>query len=125
MTFTKHYTRDEARALLPRLRVWLERLSELRHSLEKSEERLESLRSDGEDLGGQLVNRWISDLAEMRDLLLELHRREIQLKDLERGLVDFPAIIGGKEVFLCWERTEADIEFWHDLESGYAGREPL
>jgi len=40
-------------------------------------------------------------------------------------LIDFPAIIGGNEVFLCWEQDEEDIEFWHDLESGYAGRERL
>jgi hypothetical protein len=44
---------------------------------------------------------------------------------LARGLVDFPALLGGKEVFLCWESDEDDIEFWHDLESGYGGRERL
>jgi hypothetical protein len=51
--------------------------------------------------------------------------RDIQLKDLDRGLLDFPAIIGNKEVFLCWEQGEDDIEFWHDLDTGYAGREHL
>ncbi|HEU0039976.1 MAG TPA: DUF2203 family protein [Verrucomicrobiae bacterium] len=40
-------------------------------------------------------------------------------------MVDFPAIIGGKEVFLCWEQDEAGIEFWHDLDAGYGGRERL
>jgi hypothetical protein len=44
---------------------------------------------------------------------------------MARGLVDFPAIMGGKEVFLCWESDEDDIEFWHDLETGYGGREKL
>jgi hypothetical protein len=39
--------------------------------------------------------------------------------------VDCPAIIGGKEVFLCWEQEDEDIEFWHDIESGYGGRERL
>ncbi len=126
MKFKKHYTRDEARALLPKVRSWLERLDKLRKSLEQSEERLDNLRSEGADIGGSLVTRWIRELAEMRELLLEFHRREIQLKDLRRGLVDFPAIIAGKEAFLCWEAsTEADIEFWHDLNTGYAGREPL
>ena len=50
---------------------------------------------------------------------------KIQIKDINRGLIDFPAFIGGKEVFLCWEQDEDDIEFWHDLDSGYAGRERL
>ena len=43
----------------------------------------------------------------------------------ERGLLDFPAIIGGKEVFLCWESDEESVEFWHDLEAGFGGRERL
>ncbi|MFO1512143.1 MAG: DUF2203 family protein [Verrucomicrobiota bacterium] len=50
---------------------------------------------------------------------------DIQIKDLERGLLDFPAIIGGKEVFLCWEQDEDAVEFWHDLDTGYSGRERL
>jgi hypothetical protein len=61
----------------------------------------------------------------MQAVLLEFQQREIQIKDLERGLLDFPAIIGGKEVFLCWEQDEEDIEYWHDLDAGYAGREHL
>ena len=47
------------------------------------------------------------------------------IKDVERGLVDFPSILAGREVFLCWERGEDDVEHWHDLDSGYAGREQI
>ena len=77
------------------------------------------------DLGGETVNAWIRAMADFGGVLREFQRREIQIKDLDRGLVDFPAIIGGKEVFLCWEQDEEDIEFWHDLDAGYAGRERL
>jgi hypothetical protein len=123
--FQKHYTREEAQTLLPQLRKWLERLNELRHELERSDKRLTSLMHPGNDLGGDLVNRWIRTLAEMQELLGEFQRRDIQIKDIERGLVDFPAIIGGKEVFLCWEQDEDAVEFWHDLDTGYGGRERL
>lgn len=123
--FGKHYTREEATGLLPQLRLWLGRLAELRRELERSDKRLVSLMGPGQDLGGDLVNRWIRTLAEMQELLGEFQRREIQIKDIERGLIDFPAIIGGKEVFLCWEQDEADVEFWHDLDTGYGGRERL
>ena len=123
--FDKHYTREEAQALLPQLRQWLKRLNELRHELERSDKRLSSLMHSGNDLGGDLVNKWIRTLTEMQELLGEFQQREIQIKDLERGLVDFPAIIGGKEVFLCWEQDEDAVEFWHDLDSGYSGRERL
>jgi hypothetical protein len=51
---------------------------------------------------------------------------EVVLRDLERGLVDFPALRDGREVYLCWvEREEDTIDFWHDVDAGYAGREPL
>lgn len=123
--FTKHYTRDEARALLPQIRQWLERLNRLRRELERFEQRLGGLAEPGCDLGGETVNNWIRTLADMQEILAEFQRREIFIKDLNRGLVDFPSILGGKEVFLCWEADEDDIEFWHDLESGYGGRERL
>ena len=123
--FEKHYTLEEARALLPQVRKWLARLDQLRDDLEKQEQRLEGLRAPGCDLGGSLVNSWVRSLAATKEMFLEFHRRDIQIKDVARGLIDFPAIIGGKEVFLCWEQDEDDIEFWHDLDSGYAGRERL
>jgi hypothetical protein len=123
--FDKHYTLEEARQLLPQVRAWLKRVNELRVELERCDKRLTSLMNPGHDVGGDLVNTWIRTLAGMQEVLLEFQRREIQIKDLERGLVDFPAIIGGREVFLCWEQDEEDIEFWHDLDAGYAGREHL
>jgi hypothetical protein len=123
--FQKHYTRDEARALLPQLRQWLAELNRRREDCERFEKRLSSLAAEGQDTGGETVNQWIRALADMQTVLGEFQRREIFIKDLSRGLVDFPALIGGKEVFLCWEADEDDIEFWHDLDTGYAGREKL
>ena len=123
--FDKHYTREEARALLPQIRLWLQRLNHLRQELEKFDKRLSGLAEQGNDVGGETVNSWIRSLADMQEALGEFQRRRIFIKDLERGLVDFPAIIGGREVFLCWEQDEEDIEFWHDLDTGYTGRERL
>jgi hypothetical protein len=125
MKFKQHYTRDEARALLPEVKKWLERLGVLRDELEKHEERLKPMMQRGEDLGGSMVNDWVRALGEIQVLLMQFQRREIQIKDLDRGLIDFPAVLAGREVFLCWEMGEEDIEFYHELDSGYAGREPL
>ena len=123
--FHLHYTRDEARSLLPQIRKWLKQVAELHADLQELESRLSGLMAPGADLGGELVNRWVRTLAALEDVFLEFHQREIQVKDLERGLVDFPAILQGKEVFLCWEQGEEDVEFWHELDAGYAGRERL
>ena len=123
--FKTHYSRDEARALLPKVREWLNRLSALRRQLIQDDKALAELLAQGNDVGGEVVNRTVRALAAFKEVLMEFQERQIQLKDLERGLIDFPAILGGKEVFLCWEQDEEDIEFWHDLDTGYAGREPL
>ena len=123
--FKKHYTREEAVALLPQVRAWLDRLSELRRTLQKYDQRVNSLMTDGNDAGGDAVNHWIRAVAATQEVLSEFQSREILIKDLDRGLLDFPAIIGGREVFLCWEKDEETIEHWHDLESGYAGRERI
>lgn len=123
--FKQHYTLDEARALLPQVRQWLDRLQDVRRNLDKTERVLAQLRGQGGDLGGPTVERQLRALLDFRALVQEFKSRDIQIKDLDRGLVDFPAFVGGKEVFLCWEQGEEDIEFWHDLEGGYAGRERL
>ncbi|MBC8097554.1 MAG: DUF2203 domain-containing protein [Akkermansiaceae bacterium] len=122
--FNKHYTRDEARALLPKVRTWLEELDRLRRLMEEHDQCVTTLLETG-DVGGKSANEWVRTLAALQELLQEFEIRQIQIKDVERGLVDFPAIIGGKEVFLCWEKDEEDIEFWHEIDSGYASRERL
>ena len=123
--FRKHYTIDEARALLPQIREWLKEMHQLRRSLKQLDERLAQMIAGGVDAGGESVNAQVKLLGEWQRVLQEFGRREIEIKDIERGLIDFPAIIGDKEVFLCWEEDDDDIEFWHDLDSGYAGRERL
>lgn len=123
--FDKHYTREEARELLPQVRQWLVELNHQREEMQRYEKRLTGLTEQGNDIGGETVNSWIRALAGMQALLAEFQRRRIFIKDVSRGLIDFPAIIGGREVFLCWEQDEDDIEFWHDLETGFTGREKL
>ena len=123
--FDKHYTREEASALLPQIRGWLLRLNNLSEELERLDARLKNLAGHGNDIGGETVNNWIRTLSEMQEILAQFQIRRIFIKDLSRGLIDFPAIIGGREVFLCWELDEENVEFWHDLETGYGGRERL
>jgi len=110
---------------LPSIRIWLEQILVLQQKLQRQEEELTRGPGNGDDLGGELVNNSVRTIAELKEVLDEFLIREIQIKDVERGLIDFPAFMGGKEVFLCWEKDEDDIEFWHDLESGYGGRERL
>jgi len=123
--FQKHYPIEEARALLPQIREWLAEIHQLQQRLKQLDERIAQLVTGGVDAGGESVNTQIKLLADLQHVFQEFEQREIQVKEVDRGLIDFPAIIGGKEVFLCWEQDDDDIEFWHELDTGYAGREKL
>jgi len=123
--FKKHYTPDEARKLLPQVMEWLTELQSTRDLLTHLDEQVGKALGMGDDVGGEVVNRYIRTLGKVKDILQRFRTREIQIKDLDRGLIDFPAYVAGKEVFLCWEKGEDDIEFWHDLTTGYGGRERL
>lgn len=123
--FSKHYTREEARALLPRLREWLAQLDALRASLHKHDQRVATMLDAGADRGGQTVNDWVRAQADIQRVIEEFRCRDIIVQDAERGWLSFPAIVGGHEVFLSWHKGEEDIEHWHDLDAGNAGRTPL
>jgi hypothetical protein len=123
--FRKHYTIEQARALLPQIREWLAEIHQLRRRLMQLDGRIGQIVAGGADAGGESVNTQLRLIADLQHVFREFEQRQIQIKEIDRGLIDFPAIIGDKEVFLCWEQDETDIEFWHDLDSGYAGRERI
>lgn len=123
--FSKHYTLNEARALLPQICEWLAQIEIFQQRLEELEPRVRSLTADGRDAGGDSINSAVKFRVNLNAVAQEFSSRSIQIKDLKRGLIDFPALRDGKEVFLCWEKGENEIEFWHELDSGFSGREPL
>ena len=124
--FEKHFTLEEARALLPTLREIFASIHNHKAILEASDVELsEELSRTGGDVGGKNVSNLVSAMLGLKDGLTRITNMGIQVKDLDRGLVDFPSMRGKREVFLCWELEEEDIEFWHDIEAGYAGRERL
>ena len=123
--YTKHYSVEEARDLLPSLRNWFEEIDALTDRIRELDELLATRTKPGEDLGGTAPNQMIRDMARVHAILGNFHDRQIQINDLQKGLVDIPALLDEREVFLCWERTEPDITHWHTLETGYADRKPL
>ena len=111
--------------MIPMITDWLDSLMKSRAELEKAGVPMEGMLRDGCSVGGNLARRYLGAFLEVQSTLREFARREIFVKDLERGLIDFPAFVAGREVFLCWERGETDVAHWHDLEGGYASRAPL
>jgi hypothetical protein len=121
----RHYTLDEANAALS----WVEEtIAELRTAREglSDEETREALAEAGPQNGGGDPGRVVSEaFLRLRAALVRLQDAEVVLRDLDRGLVDFPSIRDDREVYLCWVEGEDEIGYWHDLEAGFAGREPL
>jgi hypothetical protein len=121
----RHYTADEANAALPWVVERIDRLRVARSGLTDEEAR-EALAEATPQNGGGEAGRVVSEaFLELRSALTELQAMEIVLRDLDRGLVDFPALRDEREVYLCWVEGEDEISWWHELEAGYAGRQPL
>jgi hypothetical protein len=122
---SRHYTLEEASALLPRVAELIARMRSARDRLGDAEARA-ALADAGQSNGGGEPGRTVSEgFLELRESMLELREREIVLRDLDRGLIDFPAVRGGREIYLCWQEGEAEIGFWHEPQAGFAGRRPL
>jgi hypothetical protein len=121
----RHYTLAEANAALPWVVERIERLRSARVRLTDEEVR-EALSDAAPMNGGGEPGREVSEaFLDMRSALAELQATEIVLRDLDRGLIDFPALREGREVYLCWEEGEDEIGYWHDIDAGYGGRQPL
>jgi hypothetical protein len=121
----RHYSLEEASALLPRVTELLATLRRARDRLGDAEARA-ALEEAGQANGGGEPGKVVSEgFLELREAMLELRERQIVLRDLDRGLVDFPSLRDGSEVYLCWEEGEPEIGFWHDPEAGFGGRRPL
>jgi hypothetical protein len=121
----RHFSRAEANALLPQLTELLSRLRDAKDELTDAEAH-EALAEAASTNGGGEEGRQVGvAFLEVRRMLETIERSGIVLRDIDRGLVDFPAVIDGREAYLCWELGEDEVGFWHDMDAGYGGREPL
>jgi hypothetical protein len=121
----RHFTREEANALLPQLTAMLGQLRESKDELTDTEAH-EALSEAAPANGGGDEGKQVGvAFLEVRRLLGTIEQAGIVLRDIDRGLVDFPALLDDREVYLCWELGEDEVAFWHDLETGFGGREPL
>jgi len=107
--------------MLPQVELWLNRLDLANAAFKKAAVPLDGFLSDGCDVGGQLASRYLKSFLDLASSLREFASREILLRDLQRGLIDFPSFAAGREVFLSWKRGEPDVEHWQDLDAGSTG----
>ena len=124
----KLFTVEEANALLPAVRRIVAQIARAHRELLTDREAARRA-AEGAELGGGFMpggGRYVAALVRLSEGAGELEALGVQLKDFARGLIDFPTLRDGRVVLLCWELGEGDrIEWWHEVEAGYAGRQPL
>lgn len=124
----KLFSIEEANALLPTARRILTKIQRAHRKVTAYKEQAMSASAKAETGGGGITGGmdYLVALTDLSELTNELDSLGIQLKDFAIGLIDFPCMRDGRIVLLCWKLGEGDrIEWWHDVEAGYAGRQPL
>jgi len=124
----KIFTVQEANALLPSVRIIVGKIQRAHRQLSTYREEAKKAAEAAEQGGGGLTDgvAYATALTQLTIQLGELEALGVQLKDFERGLVDFPSLRDGRVVLLCWQLGEGDeLEWWHDVDAGFAGRTPL
>lgn len=127
------FTLEEANELVPWLEAAFLRLAPVQESLAGSRSRAAELervrRGNGTSSQHQESNRVRQEIERLNQRigegLQDILDQGIIVRDVGRGLVDFPSIRNGREVYLCWISGEESIEFWHEIDRGFAHREPL
>jgi hypothetical protein len=125
-SFPKLFTVEEANALLPKLQELLDDLALHRDAMREKAPHLEPiLRAAAADGGGRIGSEYGVEAYKLYLAIERIQELGVLLKDLDMGLLDFPHEREGRVVFLCWHPPEERIEYWHEIEAGYAGRQPL
>jgi hypothetical protein len=128
------FTLDEARGCLPDVEKAVRAAVQAKTYYEQSEQAFQSLLQRIIVCGGILVDRFAvetikstrqSNGERMKAAVEEIQQRGCLIKDLDAGLIDFPTLFRGEEVYLCWRLGEADIAFWHGVHEGFAGRREI
>jgi len=125
------FTLDEARALLPEVRTLAEAMQRRKRALDRVHEVAADAGSHAAG-NGHGPKEALSARAQAEQLVEEIQARierlarlGVEVKGLDDGLVDFPSERGGRVVYLCWRVGEPEIAWWHDLDAGFRGRQPL
>jgi hypothetical protein len=122
----RFFTVLEANELIPFLTERLRQLRTLHRGLKnKAEEQAPDLQEVILRGGIPVDNGYLHLVSRLQGLCSEIGAKGCHIKDVECGLVDFPTIWEGREVYLCWQLGETEVTFWHEEDAGYAGRQPL
>ena len=122
----RYYTLEEANAALVTLRPLVGEILEIRQAILDVQPELEPvLQKIAGNGGGRVASQVVRQFERLQEIMQLIQESGVELKDLNTGLLDFLARREGRDIYLCWRYGEAEISYWHDLDAGFAGRQPL
>lgn len=122
----RYFTVTEADALLPRLTTLLDQLRAARKAIRAARaDLLPVLEAAAGNGGSRKAGDLLPEFRRMEEAMLAIREIGCELKDIDLGLLDFPALRENHEVYLCWRYGEDRIRYWHEMDEGFAGRQPL
>jgi hypothetical protein len=130
----RRFTLAEAQSLIPRVDSLLRQAVSLKSEYQEAEQAIQAMAQRVSLMGGMMVNREQAiDAKNRRDAVASKLRAAIEqvqefgcvIKDLDMGLIDFPTLLRGVEVYLCWKLGEPKIAFWHGVDEGFRGRKAI
>ncbi|MBM4124685.1 MAG: DUF2203 family protein [Nitrospira sp.] len=120
------FTLAEANRLIPQLQEYLIGVKRAKAVLIRTKDEIKKASSKAQFGGGSFAApHYIHALEQISEHLQAIQDMGVLVKDLDTGLCDFPHMLGGRIVYLCWKLGETEIQWWHETDSGYANRQPL
>ena len=122
----KIFTLQEANDALRIIRPLMDDVQAIRQKiLANQPEAWPAIEKSAGNGGNQALSKMVNDFEKLDALLHQILDTGVQIKDVNMGLLDFSAMRDEREVYLCWQYGEEDIAFWHEIDAGYAGRQPI
>jgi len=122
----RHFSVDEANAILPRIRSIVESVLAARQRIiDVQPEVWPTLEKAVGNGGSRKASALVEEFKKVEDGVRAIQDLGANVKDINTGLIDFPSLLGDREVFLCWRYDEPTVGFWHDLNAGFAGRQTI
>lgn len=122
----RYFTLQEANETLNTIRPLMDEVQAIRRKiLEKQPEAWPAIQKSVGNGGNRALSSLVQEFEKLDALVHRIQAAGVLIKDINLGLLDFPALKDGREVYLCWQYGEGEIAFWHEVEAGFAGRQPI
>ena len=122
----QYFTLSEANQVLITIRPLMDEVQAIRQKIVSTQpDAWSAIEKSVGNGGSRVLSKMVQDFERLDALVHQILDTGVLIKDVNIGLLDFPALRNGREVYLCWQHGEDDIAFWHEVDAGFAGRQPI